>query len=171
LQKERLKKLARRVDALAAKDESLLRRTREIAGLRRQAALELHGICAGFVGALNELLSITELEFAPHEYAPGSFQENGVNLFQINARGRLVQLKFEATPELISTENFRMPYILEGSIRCFNQQLLEQDLIEEQSIYCTLEKRGTRWRVFNARTYHSGTFDMDYLIGLLEQLV
>lgn len=149
----------------------MLQRGREIATLRRHAAVELHAICAGFVGALNELLSITELEFVPHDYLPGSFQENGVNLFQINARGRLVQVKFEATPELLSTENFRMPYILEGSIRCFNQQLLEQDLIEEHSLYCTLEKRGTRWRFFNARTYHSGPFDMDYLIGLLERLV
>jgi hypothetical protein len=171
LQKERLKKLASRVDALAAKDESLLRRAREIMTLRREAALELHGICAGFVRAMNELLKLTELEFAPPEYSAGSFQENGVNLFQINARGRLLQISFQATPELISTENFRAPYILEGSVRCFNQPLLEQDLIEEQSIFCTLEKNRTLWRFFKARTYQSGPLDMDYLISLLEQLV
>ena len=159
------------MDALAAKDESLLRRAREIAGLRRQAALELHAVCAMFVGELNDLLSRTELELVPTEYAPASFQENGVNLFQINARGRLVQIEFEATPELLSTENFRVPYILQGAIRCFNQQLLEQDLIEEQSIFYTVEKHRALWRFFNARTYHSGPFDLDYLIGLLEQLV
>jgi len=171
LQKQRLQKLARSLDALAEKDRTVVQRTREIRSLRRQAALDLHGICADFVRALNNLLAHTALDLDPAEFHPDHAPEDGMLLFQINARGRILQLKFEATPELISTENFRVPYILEGSIRCFNQQLLEQDLIEEQLLFYTIEKTRTLWRFFDARTYRSGKFDVDYLISLMEQLV
>jgi hypothetical protein len=169
--RERLKKLAARIDALAKKDESTIRRAREISSLRRQAALELHGACADFVRELNELLSEPALELDPAEYEPANFQERAPNLFQINTRGRIVQTKFEATPELISTEDFRIPYILSGAIRCFNQQLLEQDLIEEQLLFYTLEKSRYMWRFFDARTHRSGRVDTNYLACLLEQLV
>ena len=171
LQKDRLKKLAANIDALAEKDRSVIQKAREIGSLRRQAAMELHRVCATFVGALNQLLTYTELDFDPREYQPDSFQENGVNLFQINARGRIMQIKFEATPELVSTEDFRVPYILAGSVRCFNQQLLEQDLIEEQLVFYTVEKARHMWRFFDARTYRSGPFDVEYLISLMEQLI
>lgn len=168
---DRLKKLARSLDALARKDEVRIRRGHEIGSLRRQAAVELHGICGDFVRALNRLLSEVELEFQPEEYGPEKFRDEGLNLFQINARGRILQIKFEATPELISTEDFRVPYILMGAVRCFNQQLLEKDLIEEQSLFYTVEKSRHFWRFFDARTYRSGPFDADYLMGLMEQLV
>jgi hypothetical protein len=169
--RDRLKKLAKSLEALARKDESVIRRADEIGSLRRQAAAELHGICGDFVRELNQLLIEIELEFDPQKYSPESFQDDGVNLFQINARGRILQIKFEATPELTSTEEFRVPYILSGAIRCFNQQLLEKDLIEEQLLFYTLEKSRNLWRFFDARTYRSGPFDTDYLTGLMEQLV
>ena len=168
---DRLKKLARSLDALARKDEIRIRRAHEIGSLRRQAALELHGICGDFVRDLNQLLSEIEQEFDPEEYGTESFQDTGINLFQINARGRILQIKFEATPEPISTEDFRVPYILAGAVRCFNQQLLEKDLIEEQLLFCTIEKSRHLWRFFDARTYRSGLVDADYLAGLMEQLV
>jgi hypothetical protein len=168
---DRLKRLAKSLDALARKDEVHLREAREIGALRRQAALELHGICGDFVSELNHWLSEIELEFRPEEYGPENFHEDGLNLFQINARGRILQIKFEATPELTSSEDFRVPYILSGAIRCFNQQLLEKDLIEEQLLFYTLEKSRRLWRFFDARTYRSGPFDADYLAGLMEQLV
>jgi hypothetical protein len=168
---DRLNKLAKSLDALARKDETYIRKAREIGALRRQAALELHGICQNFVHALNQLLSEIELEFDPQEYGMESFQDTGLNLFQINARGRILQIKFEATPELSSTEDFRVPYILAGTVRCFNQQLLERDLIEEQSLFCTIEKSRHHWRFFDARTYRSGLVDANYLAGLMEQLV
>jgi len=170
-QSERLKKLAKSLDALAREDEIHMRRAREIGSLRRQAALELHGICGDFVRDLNQLLSEIELEFQPEEYGPESFQDTGINLFQINARGRILQIKFEATPELVSTEDFRVPYTLAGAVRCFNQQLLEKDLIEEQLLFYTIEKSRHLWRFFDARTYRSGPVDGDYLAGLMEQLV
>ena len=169
--RDRLKKLAKSLDALARKDEVRIRRAHEIGSLRRQAALELHGVCGDFVRDLNQLLSEIELEFQPEEYGPESFQDTGINLFQINARGRILQIKFEATPELVSTEDFRVPYTLAGAVRCFNQQLLEKDLIEEQLLFYTIEKSRHLWRFFDARTYRSGLVDGGYLAGLMEQLV
>jgi hypothetical protein len=171
LQNQRLKKLAERIDALVKKDEHTVQQARHITALRRQAAVELHGICSGFVQELNGLLSHMALEFDPDQYTAAQFHDDGVNLFQINARGRIVQIRFEATAELVSTEDFRIPYILQGAVRCFNQQLLEHDLIEEQLLFYTMERARHFWRFFDARTYRSGRFDADYLTGLLEQLV
>jgi hypothetical protein len=170
-QKERLKKLAGRMDALAEKDEKFLERAREIASLRQQGATELYAVCADFVRDLNDLLTHIDVGLDPEEYGADSFHENTVNLFQMNARGRILQIRFEATAELISTEEFRVPYILEGAVRCFNQQLLDQDLIEEQLLFYTLEKGQHSWRFFDPRTYRSGRLDADYFISLMEQLV
>ncbi|MGO4882197.1 MAG: hypothetical protein ACLP59_15395 [Bryobacteraceae bacterium] len=168
---DRLKKLAKNLDALARRDEAAIHRAREIGSLRRQAAVELHGICGNFVRSLNALLKEIELEFQPAEYRADSFQDDGVNLFQINARGRIMQIMFESTPELISTEDFRVPYVLSGAVHCFNQQLLEKDLVAEQLLFYTLEKSRRFWRFFDARTYRSGPLDGDYLTGLMEQLL
>ena len=170
-QHERLKKLARNLDALARKDETIIRRTREISALRRQAAVQLHATCADFVRDLNALLEEIEIDFQPEEYHAENFHDDGINLFQMNARGRILQVRFEATPELTSTEDFRVPYILAGTVRCFNQQLLEKDLIEEQSLFYTVEKSRHLWRFFDARTYRAGPVDADYLTSLLEQLI
>lgn len=167
----RLKRLAENIDALAAKDERFLRRAREIAALRQTAAADLHAICADFVGSVNRLLSHTGMELDPAGYGPESFQEDVVNLIQINVRGRILQVSFSATPELVSTEDFRVPYTLEGTVRAFNQELLEKDIIEEQLIFYTLENHKRMWRFFDARTYRSGPFDQEYLIGLMEQLL
>lgn len=156
---------------MAGMDEDFIRRTKEIGLLRRQAAVELHEICRTFVQGLNGLLSEIKLEFDPALYGPDSFRDAGLNLFQINARGRILQIKFETPPELVSTEDFRVPYVLSGTVRCFNQQLLEKDLIEEQSIFYTLEKSRRLWRFFDARTYRSGPFNGDYLADLMEQLI
>ena len=43
--------------------------------------------------------------------------------------------------------------------------------IEEQLIFFTVEKHKKMWRFFDARTYRSGPFDVEYLIGLMEQLI
>lgn len=166
-----MKKLAESIDALAEKDEKLLQETRQIEELRRRAASDLHAICSRFVGEINGLVSKTPVEFTPAEYSPETFQEEGLNLLQINARGRIVQIEFEATDQLTSNESFRTPYILEGAIRCFNQELLDRSLIEAQSLFYCLEKKQNTWRFFDARTHRTGVFDQDYLIALMEQLV
>jgi hypothetical protein len=167
----RLKRLAENIDALTEKDESLLRRAREITAFRRDAAADLYAICADFVGSVNRLLARTGVELDPPGYGPDSFQEDLVNLMQINVRGRILQVSFSATPELVSTEDFRIPYTLEGTVRAFNQELLDKDIIEEQLIFYTLENHKKMWRFFDARTYRSGPLDQEYLIGLMEQLL
>ncbi len=171
IQETRLKRLAASIDALAQKDAVLLGHVRDTVALRRAAAVEIHRLCARFVESVNRLLSETAVVLDPPEFQETSFLEDGTNLIQINARGRILQVAFESTPELVSTEEFRVPYTLAGSIRAFNQELLEKDLIEEQLIFFTVEKQGGMWRFFDARTYRSGIFDQEYLISLMEQLI
>jgi hypothetical protein len=167
----RLKQLAGDIEALAKKDEAAMGRAREIFELRRSAAHELHAICAEFVTSLNELLPEPLVRLDPPNLNEDGFNETGVNLFQINVRGRILQVEFEATPELISTEDFRVPYTLEGTVRAFNQALLDKDLIEEQLLFYTVETHRRMWRFFDARTYRTGPFDRDYLITLMEEIV
>lgn len=167
----RLKRLAQNIDALLEKDERMLRRAREVADLRRAAAADLHAICREFVGALNRLLAHSVVELDPAVPGEDFFREDAPNLLQINVRGRILQVLFRSTGELVSTEDFRVPYTLEGTVRAFNQELLDKDLIEEQLIFFTLEKEKKMWRYFDARTYRSGPFDVEYLIGLMEQLI
>ena len=89
----------------------------------------------------------------------------------LETRERILQAAFEATPDLLSTEDFRIPYTLSGSVRAFNQALLEKDLIEEQLIFYTIERHRSMWRYFDARTYRSGALDRDYLVSLMDQLL
>src|SRR5260370_32596594 len=112
----RLKRLAKNIDALAEKDEGFLRRSREIAALRQAAAADLYAICADFVSSVNRLLARMEVELDPPGFNSSSFQEDLVNLVQLNVRGRILQVAFSATPELISTEDFRVPYTLQATI-------------------------------------------------------
>ncbi len=167
----RLKRLAQNIDRLAEKDERSVRRAREIRAMRRFAASTLHRLCLDFVLSVNRLLSHGEVVLDPPDYPDSRFSEDSANLIQMNVRGRILQVAFEATLDLLSTEDFRIPYTLQGSIRAFNQELLDKDLIEEQLIFYTVEKSSNQWRFFDARTYRSGPFDNEYLISLMEQLI
>lgn len=167
----RLKRLAESIDALSDKDECLLRYARDMAALRLAAAAELHALCAGFVNSVNTLLTRGRVTLDPLEFSPGNYREEAANLIQINVRGRILQVEYCSTPELSSTEDFRVPYTLEGYVRAFNQTLLDKDLIEEQLIFYTLEKTGNMWRFFDARTYRSGPFEQSYLVALMEQIL
>ena len=167
----RLRRLAENVETLAKRDELALSQAREILEQRHVAAHELHSICVQFVASINELLSQPLVQLAPAELAPGGFLEDGNNLFQINTSGRILQVEFKATAELISTEEFRVPYTLEGTVRAFNQSLLDKDLIEEQLLFYTLEDHRKMWRFFDARTYRTGPFDREYLISLMENII
>ena len=119
--------------------------------------------------AINQLTAGGALTLDPPN--PSHLREEVRNLIQINVRGRILQVEFEATDELVSTEDFRIPYTMQGTVRTFNQELLDKDLIEEQLIFFTLEKEKKMWRFFDARTYRSGPFDQEYLISLMEQLI
>lgn len=167
----RLKRLAESIEMLAKRDEIELGRAREIIELRHLAAHELHEICLQFVGSVNQLLPQPLVRMDPPELAPDGFLEDGSNLFQINVRGRILQVEFKATAELVSTEEFRVPYTLEGTVRAFNQSLLDKDLIEEQLLFYTLESHRRMWRFFDARTYRTGAFDHEYLMSLMERIV
>jgi hypothetical protein len=166
-----MKRLARKVDTLAEKDEWLRRRTQQIGELRRGAAGELHSICSAFVKSLNRLMAHGELILDPEQFSAAAFREDAANLIQISVRGRILQVAFSATPELISTEDFRVPYILAGSVRAFNEEWLAKEVIEEQLVFYTVEKDHNMWRFFDPRTYRSGTFDQEYLVSVMEQLI
>ena len=167
----RLKRLAENIDALAEKDERRQNHAREMTALRRRAALELHAICADFAGSLNRLLAHSEIIVDPPDFPADALLEDESHLIQINARGRILQIEFSAAGELVSTEDFRIPYTLRGSVRAFNQAMLDKDLIEEQLLFYTLEKDRKLWRFFDPRTYRSGPFDQEYLVSLMEQLL
>ena len=167
----RLKRLAQSIEALAEKDERRQSHAREMGALRRRAATELHAICADFVASVNRLLSHAEVTLDPAAFSEDALREDEPNLLQINVRGRILQIEFTTSTDLVSTEEFRIPYTLKGSVRAFNQMLLDKDLIEEQLLFYTLEKEKKLWRFFDARTYRSGPLDRDYLIGLMEQLL
>lgn len=167
----RLRRLAQAIEALAEKDERIFRQGRETGALRRRAATEIFSVCADFVDSINRLLPEPLVSLDPPSFPRERFNEDAPNLIQINVRGRILQVEFEATPELLSTEDFRVPYTLGGSVRAFNQALLDKDLIEEQLIFYTVERHQTMWRYFDARTYRSGAFDRDYLISLMDQLL
>jgi hypothetical protein len=167
----RMKRLAQSIEALQEKDERVLRRTREINGVRRAAACDLYKMCREFVNTLNRLMARGELMLDPDDFRESAFQEDGLNLIQISVRGRILQVAYSATPVLLSTEDFRIPYTIEGTVRAFNQELLEKEVIEEQLIFFTVEKDRKMWRFFDPRTYKSGTLDQEYLVSLMEQLI
>lgn len=167
----RFRKLAASIEALAQKDELAEKHARQIAATRSAATAELHAICAEFVSGLNRLLPFPEVTIDPADSAAARLFESPHCLIQINVRGRILQIEYEHTPELVSTEEFRVPYTLAGSVRAFNQELLEKNLIEEQLIFFTLEKQRRMWRFFDPRTYRSGPLDRDHLVGLMEQLL
>jgi hypothetical protein len=168
---DRLHRLAQRIQSLAETDEGRLRRVHEVETMRRAAARELHSVCADFVAAVNGMLEDRVVLLDPPEYRAASYSDDAPNLLQINVHGRILQVAYAATAELISTEDFRIPYILEGSVRAFNQEMLDKDLIEEQPLFYTLERNRNMWRYFETRTYHSGPFDRDYLISVMEQIL
>jgi hypothetical protein len=121
--------------------------------------------------SLNRLLAREAVALDPPDFSEGAFHEGTRNLIQINVRGRILQIEFGGTEELVSTEEFRIPYTMDGSVRAYNQELLDKDIIEEQLLYYTLEKGRQWWRFFDPRTYRSGPFDQEYLVSLMEHLI
>lgn len=171
MRQQRLKRFARNLEALAAKDDKLLEQTRHTEEVRRAAALDLHRLCRRFVQEVNELLERVQVELSPPEFSPEDFRDSGPNLFQINARGRILQIEFEATDGLLSTDSFRTPYTLQGAIRYFNQELLERMEIQEHLLFFCPEGELGRWEGVESRARRSATLDEDYLLALMESLV
>src|SRR5438445_5245833 len=118
-------RLAKQID-LAEREQRFLVNAEDVAALRRRAAVDLHQVCAQLVAALNSQLSGTSVDISPATYAPEMFRESGANVIQMASQGREMQIVFEAPAQLVSTEKFRIPYVLEGEMRAYNQKMLER---------------------------------------------
>lgn len=166
-----LVRLADSIEALAQRDRELVEESARVDGLRSAGALELHAICRRFADALNSKLSQPALVLDPPAYSADNFRDNGPNLFQINLRGRLLQIEFTATDELYSTEEFRLPYVLRGAIRSFNQEFLDRNTLDEQALFYCPKEGPPRWYFFDYRTYDAGVITPDFLAAEMQRLV
>jgi hypothetical protein len=162
-------RLARQIDA-AQKSESLLRNAEGIAELRRQGACQLHHVCAEFVSLLKSRLSQSPLELSPPTYSPEMFRESGVNLIQVSSQGREMQIAFQATTQLFSTEKYLIPYILEGEIRTYNQRMLEHFEVRSQSLFYCVENETAFWRFYDWRNPRNLAVDPELLTSLMHRL-
>jgi hypothetical protein len=133
--------------------------------------MDLYKICRGFVDDVNSNLSEPSVVLDPPAYSLENFNDTGPNLFQINIRGRLLQIEFESTDQLYSNEDFRRPYVLRGFVRAFNQESLDHHIIDEQLVFCCPKADQPLWYFFDSRTYRSGVVRQDYLITEMERLI
>jgi hypothetical protein len=162
-------RLARQIDA-ARKAERFLLNADDVATLRRRGACQLHSLCAEFISSVNSRLSHGTLDLSPPAYTPEMFRESGVNLIQIGSHGRQMQIAFEAPPQLVSTEKFLVPYVLEGEVRTYNQKMLERFEIRSQLLFFCLEEDRAVWRFFDWRTRGTGLVDRELLVTLMGRL-
>lgn len=167
----RFRKLAQRIEKVRRDDEADVRQRAEIALKRKQALVILWEICRNFAGQLNRYIEQDRLDLAPPE-PPCDISEDTPLQLLLNLRGRVLLLDVRVPSNLISADNFRKPYILEGEVRFFNQKLLEEERIEEHSIFfCHEEGPHGAWLYWNSRSYSSGRLDENYLADLLEQIL
>lgn len=168
---ERLKRFARRIEEMARQDEERLKQAQEVFALRVRAAGELHATCQRFVESVNRLLSRPMLELSPPVWSDAFFRDSAVNVFQLALAGRIVHLEFHAPEGLTSTEKFRTPYILEGAVRAFNQDMLDLAVIPERLLFCCLEKGKSSWVWFDPRTQRTAPLDEEHLMALFDKLI
>jgi hypothetical protein len=168
-QDDQIAKLARQIDA-SKKTEHFAADADRVGALRRRGACDLHSICGEFVSSVNSRLSQTALDLSPSVYAPEVFREPGVNLIRIGAQGREMQIAFEATPQLVSTAKFLIPYVLEGEVRTYNQRMLERFEIRSLTLFFCLEEENARWRFFDWRTRRTGPVNSELLVNLMGRL-
>lgn len=169
--RDRLTRLAEAIESAAERDRERILESERVDTLRARGAAELHASCRELVDALNARLSSPAVILDPPVYLPGSFDVDGPNLFQINLRGRLLQIEFAAPAELISTEDFRTPYVLNGAVRTFNQDYLDRGAVDEQNIYYCLDGGGGRWFFSDSRAYRNGRLTSDFLAAELERIL
>jgi hypothetical protein len=167
---DRLTRLATAIDAIAERDRRLIDESMQVEELRSRGAAEFHAICRAFVDNVNGRLADKAVLLDPPSFTESDFDEGGT-LFQINLRGRLLQMAFAATEQLYEKDDFKKPYVLRGTVRGFNQELLSDNTVDEQLIfYCPHGGTGD-WHYFDERTYRTGRFGEDYLISEMERLL
>ena len=162
-------RLAKQIDS-TTRSEKLAVSGAAVASLRRQGAAELHRICAEFVSSVNSRLSEAALELVPAAYTPELFRESGANVLQISSQGRQMQFTFQAGPELVSTQKFLIPYVLEGEVRTYNQKMLERLEIRYMMMFFCVEGNDASWRYYDWRTAHTGAVGFELLASLMEPL-
>ncbi len=171
LHEARFRKLAQRIEELRLKDEALERSRCKVLDDRRQAVRKLWETCRNFADQLNKYAGDDKIELSPNQPPNDCPDEQAVELI-LNVRGRVLLLDLRAPANLISSDNFKRPYILEGDVRFFNQELLESNRVEEHSIFfCPDEGPRGDWLFWNVRTYKIGPVDENYFASLLEQIL
>ena len=168
---DRFQKLSRRIEELRRKDEAAQERRSQICKRRAEAIHQLWHICSGFARHLNSYIEHDPLHLSPSD-PPGDFPENSQLQLLMNVRRRILLLDIGAPAALVGNDNFKKPYILEGEVRLFNQELLEEERVEEHGIFfCPGEGSQGAWMYWNGRTYKSGHVDETYLASLLDQIL
>jgi len=168
-QDELIARLARQIDA-AKKAECCVVDADCVASLRRRGARELHSTCAEFVSSVNSKLTQAALDLSPPAYTEENFRESGVNLIRIGAEGRELQITFEATPQLFSTQKFLLPYVLEGEVRTYNQRMLERFEIRSLPLFFCLDQDNATWRFSDWRTKRTGPVGAELFVDLMGRL-
>lgn len=168
---DRLDRLARAIEAIGAEDQRLVDESVRVERLRLLGAGELHAICRGFIESLNARLTRPDLVLDPGDYRADRYENGAPGLFQINLRGRLLQIEFQPTDDLWSSEDFRRPYILFGIVRSFNQDYLDRNTVDEKAIYYCPDGETGRWHYFDSRTYSTGALTQDFLVDEMERLL
>ena len=162
-------RLARQIDA-SGKSERFLVNLEDLAELRRHGACQLHQICSKFVSSLNSKLSQPPLELSPPLYLPEMYRQSGVNVIQISAQGRELQIVFQGTTQPYSTEKFLVPYVLEGEVRTYNQRMLEHFEIRNQSLFYCVNEDTAVWQFYDWRVPRSARVNPDLLANLMQPL-
>jgi hypothetical protein len=170
---DRLARLTKAIEAIAETDRKLIEESTQVDRLRSRGATDLHRICRTFVDKVNGRLAEPAILLDPPGFSEGDYNDGGLNLFQINLRGRILQIEFGPTGDLYENDDFRRPYVLRGLVRSFNQDLLDSGSVDEKMIfYCPLDDADTaHWYFFDGRTYRSGRVAEDYLVSELERLL
>lgn len=156
---------------MVEKDNRAIDAAKIIEAKRATGAVELHHIFRRFVDSVNALATKASLTLDPEEFDEGLFLDSDQNFFQIHVRGRILLVTFGPPFENVSTENFREPYILEGTVRCFNQELLEHESIEEHKVFYCMNGAEAEWRYSKTLTYQTGPVDDGYLAAVFESLL
>jgi len=91
------------------------------------------------------------------------FRESAVNFIQMSSQGREIQIAFQATPHLFSTEKFPAPYVLDGEVRTYDQRMLERFEIRSHLLFFCLNENGAAWRFFDWRGGRTAPVDRDLL--------
>lgn len=79
-----------------------------------------------------------------------------------------MQITFAARAQLLSTQKFRVPYVLEGEVRAYNQKMLERFEIVTLSFFYCVGEEVFGWRYYDWRTLRTGRVSREFLAERME---